>query len=99
MTRSVAAYSRRVFAVMSGWVRNVSIAHVSAPAIGAAVGRARRALVEEAGAEDLLGAGGGLVEHAPEHALADRDLAALPEALEAGDRQRAGVVVMLAAPA
>ena len=39
--------------------------------------------------------GGGLVEHAPQRAFAQVDVAALPEPLEARERDAAGVVVLL----
>jgi hypothetical protein len=48
-------------------------------------------------AQDLVGAGGGLVEQPPEGAFAQVDVAALPAQLEARERDAAGVVVLLGA--
>jgi hypothetical protein len=48
-------------------------------------------------AQDLVGAGGGLVQHAPERAFAQVDVAALPQPLEARSGDAAGVVVLLGA--
>jgi len=47
--------------------------------------------------QDLVGAGGGLVEHAPQRAFAQVDVAALPQPLEARERDAARVVVLLGA--
>ena len=48
-------------------------------------------------AQDLVGAGGGLVEQPPQRALAQVDVAALPQPLEARHGDAAGVVVLLSA--
>jgi hypothetical protein len=48
-------------------------------------------------AQDLVGAGGGFVKQPPECAFAQLDVAALPEPLEARERDAAGVVVLLGA--
>jgi hypothetical protein len=48
-------------------------------------------------AQDLVGAGGGLVEQPPQGAFAQVDVAALPQPLEARERDAAGVVVLLGA--
>jgi hypothetical protein len=48
-------------------------------------------------AQDLVGAGGGLVEQPPQRAFAQVDVPALPQPLEARERDAAGVVVLLGA--
>jgi hypothetical protein len=48
-------------------------------------------------AQDLVGAGGGLVEQPPQGAFAQVDVAALPQPLEARERDAADVVVLLGA--
>ena len=48
-------------------------------------------------AQDLVGASGGLVEQPPQGAFAQVDVAALPEPLEARERNAAGVVVLFGA--
>ncbi|MCA1700992.1 MAG: hypothetical protein LC790_19685, partial [Actinobacteria bacterium] len=48
-------------------------------------------------AQDLVGARGGLVEQPPQRAFAQVDVAALPEALEARERDAADVFVLLGA--
>jgi hypothetical protein len=46
-------------------------------------------------AQDLVGASSGLVEQPPQRAFAQVDVAALPQPLEARERDAAGVVVFL----
>jgi hypothetical protein len=48
-------------------------------------------------AQDLVGASSGLIEQPPQRALTQVDVAALPQPLEARERDAAGVVVLLGA--